>query len=219
MKINSTTFTLEKESYSELESILKKIASDNNIEDVAGISINISEDGGILKFAISEPPGEFKSDGDHYPDYVTDDGRSHFDDTWEVLNEWALKVTDFKDDAEDIDGQAFYSHDISFSINELPRRIYDVMVDGKSDQEGLTEFFNNEKSKENIKLLITDELGSDMGEYSEEPIEISNVKRPDTGENVYISFDLSWRSQGELEQYDVSDDILDAQHDRDYGRY
>lgn len=60
MKINSNTFSLEKESYEELEGVVKKIAEENGIEDVEEINIKISKEEGIVIFkqAKEKPKGE-----------------------------------------------------------------------------------------------------------------------------------------------------------------
>ena len=54
MKINSNTIKLEKEAYEQLETIVKKIAQDNKIENVSGVEIKFSKDSGVVKFAISD---------------------------------------------------------------------------------------------------------------------------------------------------------------------
>jgi hypothetical protein len=60
MKINSNTFSLEKESYEELENVVKKIAEENGIEDVEEINIKISKEDGVVIFkqAKEKPKGE-----------------------------------------------------------------------------------------------------------------------------------------------------------------
>ena len=50
MKLNSNTIKLEKESYEQLESVVKKIASENKIENVSGIEIKLLKDSGVVKF-------------------------------------------------------------------------------------------------------------------------------------------------------------------------
>ena len=50
MKINSNTISLEKEDYVKLEDIVKKIASDNSIENVEEINIVLSQDQGLVSF-------------------------------------------------------------------------------------------------------------------------------------------------------------------------
>jgi len=57
MKLNSNTFTLEGESYKELENIIKKIASENEIKDVMGVDIKLSKDEGLIRFVIAESTG------------------------------------------------------------------------------------------------------------------------------------------------------------------
>ena len=52
MKINSNTIKLEKESFENLEEIIKKIASENKIENVENIEIKLSKESGTVKFAI-----------------------------------------------------------------------------------------------------------------------------------------------------------------------
>ena len=54
MRINSNTIKLEKESYEKVENIIKKIAADNNIENVEGVSIKLSSNQGIVSFKIKE---------------------------------------------------------------------------------------------------------------------------------------------------------------------
>jgi hypothetical protein len=50
MKINSNTIKLEKESFEKLETIIKKIASENKIENVESIQIKLSKEQGIIRF-------------------------------------------------------------------------------------------------------------------------------------------------------------------------
>jgi len=52
MKINSNTIYLTKESlgYEELEDAIKKIASENNIDNVDSIQISLSPEKGIINF-------------------------------------------------------------------------------------------------------------------------------------------------------------------------
>jgi hypothetical protein len=54
MKINSNIIKLEKKAYEKLEEILKKIASENKIENVIGVNIKLSKIDGIVKFAIED---------------------------------------------------------------------------------------------------------------------------------------------------------------------
>jgi len=54
MKINSNTILLESKDYKELEGIVEKIASANNINDVDSIKIQLKQDGGIIKFSGGE---------------------------------------------------------------------------------------------------------------------------------------------------------------------
>lgn len=49
-KVNSNTISLGSEDYSRIEKILKKVASDNNINGVSSIDIILSEDSGIVGF-------------------------------------------------------------------------------------------------------------------------------------------------------------------------
>jgi len=51
MKINSNTILLESNDYKELEGIVEKIASVNNINDVDSIQIQLKKDSGIIKFS------------------------------------------------------------------------------------------------------------------------------------------------------------------------
>jgi len=55
MKINSNTISLEKENYTKLEAIIKKIASENKIENVKEVLVSLSKDNGIIKFGILNP--------------------------------------------------------------------------------------------------------------------------------------------------------------------
>jgi len=50
MKLNSNTIKLEKEQFTQLESIIKKIASENSIKNVEAINISLDKDKGIVKF-------------------------------------------------------------------------------------------------------------------------------------------------------------------------
>jgi len=54
MKINSNTFSINKESeeFQSIEDIIKRIASENKIENVEEVQIKISKDGSTVKFAI-----------------------------------------------------------------------------------------------------------------------------------------------------------------------
>ena len=63
MKINSNTIKLEKESYQKLEEVIKKIASENKIENVENVEVRLSKNGGIVKFAINrdEDVGEIET--------------------------------------------------------------------------------------------------------------------------------------------------------------
>ena len=65
MKINSNTIKLEKESYEKLETIIKKIAQDNKIENVSSIEIKLSKENGTVKFAIVKM---WSSITEHSPD-------------------------------------------------------------------------------------------------------------------------------------------------------
>jgi len=50
MKINSNTVLLEKDQFKLVENIITKIASDNNIENVKSISVQLDPTQGIIKF-------------------------------------------------------------------------------------------------------------------------------------------------------------------------
>ena len=50
MKINSNIIKLEKESFEQLEEVIKKIASENKIENVEGVEVRLSKDNGVVKF-------------------------------------------------------------------------------------------------------------------------------------------------------------------------
>lgn len=56
MKINSNTIYIEKESseYGELETIIKKIASENEIDNVESIQISLSSDEGVIGFKVAQ---------------------------------------------------------------------------------------------------------------------------------------------------------------------
>ena len=80
MKLNSNTIKLEKESFEQLEEVVKKVASDNKIENVSGVEIEFSKDSGIVRFAIKEDSdeGSEMSGGKHeqlgdeaYEDFVS----------------------------------------------------------------------------------------------------------------------------------------------------
>jgi hypothetical protein len=45
---------LAQEDYTKIESILEKIAKDNNIEDVSEILVNMVKEGGVVKFAMGD---------------------------------------------------------------------------------------------------------------------------------------------------------------------
>jgi len=55
MKINSNTVCLDKEDHAKLEEVIKKIASENKIENVKEIHVSLSKDNGIIKFGILNP--------------------------------------------------------------------------------------------------------------------------------------------------------------------
>ena len=50
MKVNSNTIKLEKESYESLENIIKKIASENKINNIKNVEIKFSKDSGVVCF-------------------------------------------------------------------------------------------------------------------------------------------------------------------------
>jgi len=50
MQINSNMFKLEKEAYSQVEDLIKKVAEEHNITDVDSVSIKLSKDEAILSF-------------------------------------------------------------------------------------------------------------------------------------------------------------------------
>lgn len=52
MKINSNIVTLEKENYEKIENIIKKIASENGINEVESIQIKINSKEGSVNFNI-----------------------------------------------------------------------------------------------------------------------------------------------------------------------
>jgi len=54
MKINSNTFSFEKEEYKKLENIIKKIASENEIKNVSGVNIKLSQKEGTINFSIKK---------------------------------------------------------------------------------------------------------------------------------------------------------------------
>jgi len=59
MKINSNTFSINKESeeFQSIENIIKRIASENKIENVEEVQIKLSKDGSTVKFAFDMPVG------------------------------------------------------------------------------------------------------------------------------------------------------------------
>ncbi len=56
MKINSNTIYITKESseYAELENVIKKVASENKIDNVESIQISLSSDKGIIGFKVAQ---------------------------------------------------------------------------------------------------------------------------------------------------------------------
>lgn len=60
MKVNSNTIHLSEETqeYKDLEAIIKKVASDNGVEDVFSISIALSPEKGLINFKTAQeaPP-------------------------------------------------------------------------------------------------------------------------------------------------------------------
>ena len=56
MKINSNTIYIAKESseYGELENVIKKIASENEIDNVESIQISLSSDKGVIGFKVAQ---------------------------------------------------------------------------------------------------------------------------------------------------------------------
>jgi len=50
MKINSNTIKLEKETYSQLEKIIKKIASENKINNIKSVEVKLSKENGLITF-------------------------------------------------------------------------------------------------------------------------------------------------------------------------
>lgn len=50
MKLNSNTIALEEQDYKNLEGVIKKIASENNIEDVEQIQISLTANEGVISF-------------------------------------------------------------------------------------------------------------------------------------------------------------------------
>lgn len=61
MKINSNTISLEREEYAAVEEVIKKIASENKIENISEVRVILSSDSGIIKFKQAE--GEDMGDG------------------------------------------------------------------------------------------------------------------------------------------------------------
>jgi hypothetical protein len=59
MKINSNTFSINRESkeFQSIEDIIKRIASENKIENVEEVQIKLSKDGSTVKFAFDMPGG------------------------------------------------------------------------------------------------------------------------------------------------------------------
>ena len=72
MKINSNTIKLDKGDFKNVESILKKIASDNGIGDINSIEIKLSKDSGLVSFKKAGP--------DNYVTYRSDEEADSFDD-------------------------------------------------------------------------------------------------------------------------------------------
>ena len=62
MKINSNTISLEREEYAAVEEVIKKIASENKIENIKEVRVILSADSGIIKFKKADD-GEDMGDG------------------------------------------------------------------------------------------------------------------------------------------------------------
>lgn len=50
MKINSNTISLDRDDYAALEDMIKKIASENKIEDVNEVHISLDQNKGMISF-------------------------------------------------------------------------------------------------------------------------------------------------------------------------
>lgn len=90
MKINSNTIKLEKESYEQLETIVKKVAEENKIENVSGIEIKLSKETGVVKFSLED---ETTLDGwprgiDKY--YIAGISREYQDNVEQLLDSYNI---------------------------------------------------------------------------------------------------------------------------------
>jgi hypothetical protein len=54
MKVNSNTISLDREDYTAVEEVIKKIASDNKIDNVNEVNVVLSSDSGTVKFKLAE---------------------------------------------------------------------------------------------------------------------------------------------------------------------
>ena len=105
MKINSNTIKLEKKSYEQLETIVKKIASENKIENVSGVEIKLSKENGVVKFAMEDDEngmidyvninGKYYSKNDVFEIITTvmQGSDESFDEIKEKLNEYFQKTS------------------------------------------------------------------------------------------------------------------------------
>jgi len=58
MQINSNTFKLEKEAQTSIESVVRKVAEENNISNVESVSIDLSKEDAVLSFVIASDSEE-----------------------------------------------------------------------------------------------------------------------------------------------------------------
>ena len=105
MKINSNTIKLEKESYEKLEEVVKKIASENKIENVSGVQIKLSKENGVVKFAIGD-------------DLINEEN---------AYKEWDDETEEYVNKKFD-EREEYIEHDLDTGMTTIPKKIYDSVL-------------------------------------------------------------------------------------------
>ena len=127
MKINSNTLKLEKESHEKLEEIIKKIASENKIENVKSVQIKLSKENGIVRFAVIDDWADYDEKGEEirYTQETEEDSKEgeseygpyKFRITYQIVTPESAEEGDFEDQGwHDQDG---YAEDMNDLINQL----------------------------------------------------------------------------------------------------